>query len=79
MNRLSQLTVNDKGFVFNPSSGDCFTANTTGLAILSALKKNKTGETIAQEMTDTYAISRDEAEKGISDFMNHLRIYKLLK
>ena len=77
MNQLSQLTINTEGFVFNPTSGECFTANTTGLAILSGLKGNKTGETIAQEITDMFEISRDEAEKGISDFMNHLRIYRL--
>lgn len=77
MNPLSQLTVNAEGFVFNPSSGECFTANTTGLAILSGLKENKTGDAIAQEITDMFEISRDEAEKGISAFMNHLRIYRL--
>ncbi len=77
MNQLSQLTVKAEGFVFNPTSGDCFTANTTGLAILNGLKENKTGEMIAQEITDTFEISRDEAEKGISDFISHLRIYRL--
>lgn len=77
MNRLSQLTVNAQGFVFDPTSGECFTANATGVAILSSLKENKAGKTIVQEITDMFEISRDEAEKGISDFMNHLRIYRL--
>ena len=78
MNRLSRLTLNSEGFVFDPASGESFTANATGLFILNSLREHKSPETIAQELSDKYEVTQDEAERDITDFQVHLRTYKLL-
>jgi fructose-1,6-bisphosphatase/inositol monophosphatase family enzyme len=78
MNRLSQLTLNTEGFIFDPASGESFTANATGLFILNRLREHKSPETIAQELSNEYEVTQDEAERDITDFQVHLRTYKLL-
>ncbi len=78
MNRLGQLMMNAEGFVFDPSFGESFTVNSTGLAILKGLQGQKTPHMIAQELQDTYEVTLDNVEKDILDFMSHLRTYHLL-
>ena len=79
MHRLSQLDINEKGFVFDPNSGESFTTNSTGRLILNGLRENKSPETIAQALHDEYGVTLDEAEKDVSDFKARLRIYKLVE
>ena len=78
MKRLSHLMINNEGFIFDPTCGDSFTANETGLFILNGLQAHKSPETIAQELQDVYEVTLAEAEKDISDFKTRLRAYKLL-
>jgi hypothetical protein len=77
MNRLTQLAINAEGFVFDPTSGESFTVNPTGAAVLKGLQADKPTEVIAQELADEYNVSATEVEKDIMDFKSHLRSYKL--
>jgi hypothetical protein len=54
MSRLNQLAINDEGFVFDPSTGESFTLNPTGLAILKAMKEQKTSREIAEELQEHF-------------------------
>lgn len=38
---LSSLAVSDTGFVFDPRTGHTYSVNTTGLAVLRALKSGR--------------------------------------
>mgnify|MGYP003565966517 CR=1 FL=1 len=78
MSRLLQLTMSTEGFVFDPTCGDCFTANPTALFILNSLREQKSSQTIVQELQRHYEVTQDEAERDILDFMNHLRTYHLV-
>jgi hypothetical protein len=78
MNRLAQLDLNTEGFVFDPHSGESFTTNPTGLFILKGLCEHKSPETIAQEISNEYDVTLDEAERDVSDFQTRLRTYQLL-
>ncbi len=49
LQRLKDLAVSESGFVFDPHSGQTFSLNETGRAILEALKR---GETVEQIVTD---------------------------
>ena len=78
MNRLSQLILEAEGFAFDPTSGESFTTNPTGLFILNCIREHKSLETIIAELNDKYDITQDEAERDVVDFQTRLRTYQLL-
>ena len=78
MNRLSQLAINDEGFIFDPSTGESFTVNNTGLFILKNLKEGKSQEEIIEGLTEEFEVSAEEAERDYVDFIEKLRSYRLL-
>jgi hypothetical protein len=73
-----ELTVNKEGFVFDPSGGEMFTINTTGLRILEGLKKQKSIVVIARELSRLFAVTLEQVERDIFDFMSQLRAFHLL-
>jgi len=78
MNRLHQLALNDEGFIFNPSTGESFTVNGTGLFIINLLKQDKSPEEIAQALNEEYLDIPDSVERDIIDFIAHLKTFRLL-
>ncbi|WP_457642251.1 HPr-rel-A system PqqD family peptide chaperone [Persephonella sp.] len=78
MNRLSQLALNEEGFVFDPLTGESFTVNQTGLLILKDLKEGKSQEEIIKDITENFEISEEEAERDLIDFIEKLRSYRLI-
>lgn len=78
MNRLNQLAINDEGFVFDPTNGESFTTNATGLFILQQLKTDKPTDDIANELAEAFEVTLEEAQRDVMDFVDHLRTYKLI-
>jgi len=78
MNRLSQLAINEEGFVFDPVTGESFTVNQTGLLILKGLKEGKSQEDIVKEITENFEVSEEEAQRDVIDFIEKLRSYMLI-
>jgi len=78
MSRLAQLAVNSEGFVFDPGCGESFTVNPVGLVILNGLRENKSTAEIAENLTENYEVSNNEAERDIADFKTSLKAYNLL-
>lgn len=78
MNRLPRLAINDEGFVFDPSTGESFTVNKTGLDIIRELKAGKAQEDIAAALADTYDVDTGEAERDVMDFADRLRSFQLI-
>ncbi|MCB0276752.1 MAG: PqqD family protein [Calditrichaeota bacterium] len=78
MSRLNQLAINDEGFLFDPSTGESYTVNPSGLHILKALKANLSVEDITKSLQGNFDMVPSEAERDVLDFMGHLRTYRLL-
>ena len=78
MSRLSQLAINDEGFVFDPSTGESYTVNKTGLLILKGLKDNKTTRAIAESLSEKFDVADDEAEDDVQIFVSFLRASAIL-
>lgn len=72
------IAVSDSGFVFNPSTGDSFSTNGTGLEIIRLLRENRKKDAIIRELSERYAIDSASAEKDLNDFLQVLRNYQLL-
>ncbi|RKZ55371.1 MAG: PqqD family protein [Candidatus Parabeggiatoa sp. nov. 2] len=77
-NRVARLAVNEEGFVFDPQTGESFTVNETGKAILKALIESKEKEAIAMTLTEQFEVSLSEAQTDVRDFIDHMRSYQLL-
>ena len=78
MQRLRSLALNPDGFAFDPTTGESFTLNATGLAILEGLREGLTHEQITARVTERFQVSTDDASRDLDDFMDHLRTFRLL-
>ncbi len=78
MNRLNRLAINEEGFVFDPSTGESFSVNKSGLYILNALKENTSTEQIARELKEQFDMTPEEVERDVIDFIDHLRSFRLV-
>jgi PqqD family protein of HPr-rel-A system len=78
MNKLKQLAISEEGFIFDPMTGNSFTTNRTGLAILEALKEGKKEEEIVKLLASKYEVSEEEVRKDLTDFLEQLRYYALI-
>lgn len=78
MSRITQLAINDEGFVFDPATGESYTVNGTGLLILKGLKDGKSPEEMADSFMEKYVVEKGEAESDILVFMDFLRASAIL-
>jgi len=76
--KVKRLAISEDGFIFDPTTGNSFTTNETGLFILQFLKEGKSPEEIVRELVNQYDVDEQEAERDVLDFMEKLRRYKLL-
>ncbi len=78
MTRLHQLALNKDGFAFDPTTGESFSLNRTGLFLLEQLIDERSPEEAAEALAEKFEVSREEAERDVSDFIDHLRAYRLV-
>ena len=78
MTRLQHLAINKDGFVFDPNSGESFTVNETGLAILEAMIAGTATEDIVGVLLDTFDVTPDEAQRDVMDFVDQLQTLRLV-
>lgn len=71
------IALSDSGFVFDPSTGDSFSANPIGLEIIKAIKEGKSAEEIKEHIIKNYMIDEATFEKDFYDFTNMLSKFNL--
>ena len=69
---LQRLAISESGFVFDPASGQSFTVNETGLALLRLLQKSSDVQSIIGRLQQEYDIGVTELERDIGDFQDEL-------
>ncbi len=68
LQRLKDLAVSESGFVFDPHSGQTFSLNQTGRAVLEALRRGASADEIVAGLREAFAVepgadlARDVAE-----------------
>jgi hypothetical protein len=72
---LKRLALSESGFIFDPVTGDSFTVNPTGLAILHLLQHSLDMGHITQELQAEFDIDVGTAERDILEFTGLLRGY----
>lgn len=75
----SGLRISDQGMVFDPSTGESFTLNPTGLAILKLMMDGADENGIFDIMSNDYDLNRTEFERYFLDFISVLKSFQLLE
>jgi hypothetical protein len=73
------IAISDNGFVFNPSTGDSFTMNSTGREVLLLIKEGKDSDQITELIIEKYEVDKMTIERYLDDFMNELSTNNLLE
>jgi hypothetical protein len=73
------IAISDSGFIFNPDTGESFTANPIGLEVLDYLKEGLEYERIKKQILEKYNSDKDTIEKDYHDFINMLNQFNLLE
>ncbi len=61
--KLHNLAISDSGYIFDPASGNSFTANETAVFIIGGLKKGGTSDSIAADLVEQFDVESGTAEQ----------------
>lgn len=78
MNINKNVAVSDSGFVFNPTTGESFSANPIGTEIIEMLKQGKSQDEIKERILENYITEQDIIDKDIFEFFELLKQYSLI-
>jgi hypothetical protein len=73
------IASSETGFLFNPGTGDSFSANPVATDILQWMKENKSTSEIQQAVLEKYQVDKTQLIKDWDDFMIQLRDNNLLE
>jgi len=68
---LSDLMLNDRGFVFDPASGETFQLNPTGLRIVRLLQSGLSHDAALAQMISEFEVDENTAQRDFSDFLEN--------
>ena len=69
---LSDLLLNDRGFAFDPTSGETFQLSTTGLAIVRQLQHGADEAAVLAKLVEEFEVDENTARRDIGDFLQSL-------
>jgi len=78
MQRLRSLALNPDGFAFDPTTGESFTVNPTGLVLLEGLREGDQPQELVARLVNAFDVSTEDASRDVDDFLEHLRAVRLL-
>ncbi len=73
MSGLSRLSVSPEGLAFDPSTGDTYRVNRTGLLILRTLQDGGSSQDAVRALREKYPVSATDAQRDVADFQGRLR------
>ncbi len=73
------IALSENGFVFNPTTGDSFTMNSTGREVILLIKEGKNSDQIRDLMMEKYDVDRLTLERYLEDFINELNTFNLIE
>lgn len=73
--RLSRFAVSEKGFLFDPETGQSFTLNRSGLLTLNHLKKGQSIEETAKFLSEEFKVPQETAMNSVEAFLIQLGRY----
>ncbi len=72
------IATSESGFIFNPGTGDSYSANPAAAEIINLLKEGTSSAEIKKILLGKYEVDKATLEKDWDDFMAQLREANLL-
>jgi hypothetical protein len=79
MHLKKNIATSESGFVFNPSTGDSYSANPIAAEILSYLKEGMSVSNIKTQILIRYDVEPLRLEKDWEDFATQLKAANILE
>ncbi|MFC4231640.1 PqqD family protein [Parasediminibacterium paludis] len=79
MHLKKNIATSESGFIFNPSTGDSYSANPIAAEILGLLKEGIAASNIKAQILDRYDVTNAQLEKDWDDFANQLKYANVLE
>lgn len=76
--RLHDLRLGERGFAFDPRTGDTYTVSVTGVEIIGWLREGRDAADIAGRLRARYRIAPEAARRDVDEFLAALRGWRLL-
>ncbi len=76
--KLTNLAINQSGFIFDPTSGYSYNANETAIWIINQIIAGSDMEDLVNNLVEEYEVERDDAISDIEYFMRVLENYTLV-
>ncbi len=73
MKLKKNIALSESGFIFNPATGDSYSANPIGLRILELMKSGNSSEEIISQLIQDYSVESGQLEQDLDDYMALLR------
>jgi len=72
--KLSDLAISDKGFVFDPYTGSTFSLNGSGRVMLEGIKRGAGRQEILDDLAAAFTVGDDEdLHRDLAEFLQRLR------
>ncbi|OYV04063.1 MAG: HPr-rel-A system PqqD family protein [Verrucomicrobiales bacterium VVV1] len=71
--RLADLMLNDRGFAFDPNTGESYQLSPTGLACLRGLQQGASVEELVNRITGGWDVDRAAARCDVDAFLWDLK------
>ena len=78
MQLRKNIATSESGFIFNPATGDSFSANPLASEIITLLKQGLSASEIKKNIQEKYDVENGQLEKDWDDFLLQLRDANLL-
>ena len=69
---LPDLMLNDRGFAFDPSNGETFQLNPTGLRIVRLLQQGKNEDDALATLMEEFEVDENTARRDLESFLGSL-------
>jgi len=79
MKLKKNIATSEEGFVFNPGTGDSFSANAIGTQIICLLKEDKPLPFIIDTICAKYDVDPHQFENDLDDFISQLKDYTIIE
>jgi len=66
---LSEIMLNDRGFAFDPTTGESFQLSTTGLEIVRALRQTPDREAALRKLIEEFEVDENTARRDFDQFL----------
>ena len=73
------IAISDAGLVFNPVTGESFSANPIGVEIINLVREGRSNIAISESILTRYNTDPSTFEKDLHDFIDVLRHFNLLE